>query len=335
MPPLCNGGVPRDGGRVMRPTSVEELSGRMSRALKEVCDAAMPRTRRRAQRRHVYWWSPEIAELRATCNRVWWAYVRCRRRNGLDVDLEGQLLAAYYQLKKDLQLAISRAKEKARKEMLVSLNRNPWGRAYRGVRGKFRTQTTPVTESLPPELVLRLMAPRSVIEDLVAPLPPLIAEREMEMALGRLRTKNTAPVPDSVPGRVLCDALEYLSAQRAVSEALEAREVGALAKGGAGTRLLFDSRSSSRSTPRRGRSGSLGGSVRVQGGPFNDRRLERPEDSDHGSSGKCKWAQVGGQVVLAVSLDVANTFNSLPFETIREALRYQGVPIYLRRLLEA
>ncbi|XP_050358311.1 uncharacterized protein LOC126778732 [Nymphalis io] len=136
--------------------SVEELAGRISRALKEVCDAAMPRTRRRAQRRHVYWWSPEIAELRATCNRARRAYVRCRRRNGLDVDLEGQLLAAYRQLKKDLQLAISRAKEKAREELLVSLNRNPWGRAYRGFRRKFRTQTTPVTETLPPELVLRL-----------------------------------------------------------------------------------------------------------------------------------------------------------------------------------
>ncbi|XP_050352246.1 uncharacterized protein LOC126774754 [Nymphalis io] len=82
-------------------TSVEELAGRMSRALKEVCDVAMPRTRRRAQRRHVYWWSPKIAELRATCNQARLAYVRCRRRNGLDVDLEGQLLAAYCQLKKD------------------------------------------------------------------------------------------------------------------------------------------------------------------------------------------------------------------------------------------
>ncbi|XP_064071767.1 uncharacterized protein LOC135193396 [Vanessa tameamea] len=42
-----------------------------------------------------------------------------------------------------------------------------------------------------------------------------------------------------------------------------------------------------------------------------------------------------GQVVLAVSFDVAKAFNSLPFETIWEALRYHGVPTYLRSLLEA
>lgn len=42
-----------------------------------------------------------------------------------------------------------------------------------------------------------------------------------------------------------------------------------------------------------------------------------------------------GEVVLAVSLDIANAFNSLPFGTLREALRYHNVPLYLRRLLEA
>ncbi|XP_046969717.1 uncharacterized protein LOC124537049 [Vanessa cardui] len=74
------------------------------------------------------------------------------------------------------------------------------------VEEEFRTQGAPVTETMPPELLLRLvgelfphpgghvppqMAPRSVIEDAVA--PPLITEREMEMALSRLRAKNTAP----------------------------------------------------------------------------------------------------------------------------------------------
>jgi len=42
-----------------------------------------------------------------------------------------------------------------------------------------------------------------------------------------------------------------------------------------------------------------------------------------------------GDVVLAVSLDIRNAFNSLPLETLREALRFHGVPPYLRRLLNA
>ncbi|XP_046974649.1 uncharacterized protein LOC124540917, partial [Vanessa cardui] len=42
-----------------------------------------------------------------------------------------------------------------------------------------------------------------------------------------------------------------------------------------------------------------------------------------------------GEVVLAVSLDIANAFNTLPWSTIREALRYHGVPRYLQRVVAA
>ncbi|CAK1598932.1 unnamed protein product [Parnassius mnemosyne] len=40
-----------------------------------------------------------------------------------------------------------------------------------------------------------------------------------------------------------------------------------------------------------------------------------------------------GGVVLAVSLDIANAFNSMPWSCIREALRYHRVPTYLRRIV--
>nr|XP_026497526.1 uncharacterized protein LOC113401710 [Vanessa tameamea] len=167
--------------------------------------------------------SPEIAELRATSNRARRAYVRCRRRNGLNPVLERQLWAAYRQLKKELQKAINCAKQRAREELLMGLNREPWGRPYRGLRGKLRTQGAPVTETLPPDLLLRLvgelfphpgehappnMAPRIVTVDNVA--PPHITEQEMGMTLDRLRARTTAPGPDDVPGRVLRDALKHL-----------------------------------------------------------------------------------------------------------------------------
>lgn len=37
-----------------------------------------------------------------------------------------------------------------------------------------------------------------------------------------------------------------------------------------------------------------------------------------------------GEVLLAVSLNIANDFNTLPFSVIGEALRYHGDPFYLR-----
>ncbi|CAK1582636.1 unnamed protein product [Parnassius mnemosyne] len=40
-----------------------------------------------------------------------------------------------------------------------------------------------------------------------------------------------------------------------------------------------------------------------------------------------------GGVVLAVSLDISNAFNTLPWSCIREALNYHRVPPYLRRTI--
>ncbi|XP_037301598.1 uncharacterized protein LOC119191832 [Manduca sexta] len=42
-----------------------------------------------------------------------------------------------------------------------------------------------------------------------------------------------------------------------------------------------------------------------------------------------------GRVVLAVSLDIANAFNTMPWACINEALRYHEVPPYLRRLVRS
>lgn len=38
-------------------------------------------------------------------------------------------------------------------------------------------------------------------------------------------------------------------------------------------------------------------------------------------------------MALAVSLDIANAFNTLPWGKIREALRFHGVPLYLQRII--
>ncbi|XP_069362437.1 uncharacterized protein [Maniola hyperantus] len=79
---------------------VEELAGLIRNALVNVCDAAMPRARRRPHRRSVYWWSEEIADLRTACIRARREYVRSRRRNGLGPDLVNRLQDAYRQAKK-------------------------------------------------------------------------------------------------------------------------------------------------------------------------------------------------------------------------------------------
>ena len=51
-----------------------------------------------------------------------------------------------------------------------------------------------------------------------------------------------------------------------------------------------------------------------------------------------RWWMMGcgmGEVVLAVSFDIANAFNSLPWPVIRDALMEKRVPGYLRCILHS
>lgn len=44
--------------------------------------------------------------------------------------------------------------------------------------------------------------------------------------------------------------------------------------------------------------------------------------------------RTGGRT-LAVSVDIANAFNCLPWAAIHRALRHHGVPVYLRKMVAA
>lgn len=50
---------------------------------------------------------------------------------------------------------------------------------------------------------------------------------------------------------------------------------------------------------------------------------------------RAERAVARGQVVLVVSLDIINAFNTLPWECIVEALRFHRIPLYLRRIVKS
>ncbi|CAH2227082.1 jg25023, partial [Pararge aegeria aegeria] len=360
-----------------RDTSVGERAEQLRADLTEVCDSAMPRARGWRRRKRVYWWSDEIAVLRIASHRARRDYVRCRRRNGLDVVLEEQLREVYGQAKRALQLAISCAKERAREELLEGLSRDPWGRPYRVARRKLRNQGPPVTQTLQPELL------RSVVEGLFpdsqghvpptmsSPVPqagrgsipladsgsvPLITGEEMDVALGRLRSKKTAPGPDGIPGRVIYMTREFLEARlrELFNQCILAGQFPKSWKEGllclirkAGRPL--DAPSAYRPIVLLNEVGKVFEKIladRLVGhletvGPglsaeqYGFRAGRSTIDALESLKALTDEAVAGGDVILAVSLDVTNAFNSLPFETLLEALRYHEVPPYLRRLLES
>ncbi|CAK1588832.1 unnamed protein product [Parnassius mnemosyne] len=185
---------------------------------------------------------------------------------------------------------------------------------------------------------------------------PEVTQAETRVAVSRLRAKNTAPGPDGVPGRALVLALKELEPQlRGLFTAcLEQGQFPSVWKEG---RLVLlrkegrpaDSPSAYRPIVLLDEAGKLLERIiadRLVGhlcreGPdldenqFGFRRGRSTIDAITRVRALAEETVSRGGVVLAVSLDISNAFNTLPWSCIREALNYHRVPPYLRRIIGA
>jgi hypothetical protein len=348
---------------------VETGAGWFRDAMSRICDAAMPRAKRLPPRRRVYWWSAELSHLREVCATERRRYTHQRRRRVRNESAETSLYEAYIAAKKELSVAISQAIELSREMLLETLNHDPWGRPYKMVRSKLRPWAPPVTESLQPQLldqiVSTLFPDRGVHRPPVMALSvaeedegevPSVSEGELGAAVLRLKAKNTAPGPDGIPGRALVLAMDALEPRlrelfsACVEQARFPREwktgrLVLLRKEGRPT----DSPSAYRPIVLLDEVGKLFERV-VVGRLVRHMKEVGPDLADNQfgfRSGRstvdailrvkhlAEEAAAQGETVLAVSLDIANAFNTLPWATIKEALLYHGVPRYLRRVVEA
>lgn len=92
----------------------------------------MPCRSTRAGRRPIYWWTEEIAELRRECNRRRLAYQRAGPRKGDRTSEKENFTSA----KKRLRTAIRNSQERAWRQLTESVEKDPWGLAYRLVTRK-------------------------------------------------------------------------------------------------------------------------------------------------------------------------------------------------------
>lgn len=352
------------------PMDINEEVHWFRKTMKQICDAAMPRAQSRPSRRQVYWWSTEIARLRSNCVVAKRAYIRHRRRRrSRDANTETQLYATYKETKKALQMAIRQAKNKARLELIETLDRDPWGRPYRMVMGTLRPWAPPVTQTLDPQalenIITRLFPyragfspPFSVMASpngqTALPEVPKITDAELNAAVERLRAKHTAPGPDGVPGRIWTVALGPLGnrLRRLFDACLITGQFPPPWKVG---RLVLvqkqgrpaDSPSAYRPLVLLDEVGKLFERVIVrrlllhlsEAGPdlsevqYGFRKGRSTVDAILRVKALAEAAVSQGKVLLAVSLDIANAFNTLPWECIKEGLRYHGVPRYLYHLI--
>ncbi|KAL0891774.1 hypothetical protein ABMA27_015041 [Loxostege sticticalis] len=347
---------------------VDDAALRLRGAMTEVCDASMPRSHRPPPKKAVYWWSTDLEDLRVACLGALRSYRRYRRRAQGHAEEEDRLYAAYCDAKKVLRAAIGAAKDAAREEMLESLNDDPWGRPYKAVRNKLRPIGPPLTETLQPDLLERVV--RALFPDRTPYTPPRmdpprgsrepasgfdpVSAEEFDNASDCLRSKRTAPGPDGVPARVVAIAAKEMGGRfRDLFDLCF--EVGRFPKPWKEGQLCLlrkegrpaDSPSGYRPIVLLDEAGKL--FERVIAARLNEHLATTGPnlaDSQYGfRSGRSTIDAVmrlksitaeaaeRGDGVMAVSFDIANAFNSIPHSAILEALRYHGVPTYLRSLL--
>ncbi|XP_046974308.1 uncharacterized protein LOC124540683 [Vanessa cardui] len=287
---------------------VDREADRLGAALFRICDAAMPRVKPQTPRRRVYWWRPELRTLRRACVAARRQYARSRRRRIRDHDLEEALYTSYREACVSLRKAIAQAKEAAWVEWLASLDADP----------SSDPGHPPLTTTIQPRLLGRIaeelfpergaFVPPAMEPEIVREVPDQaspVTEAELCAAVLKLRSKRTAPGPDGIPGRVVAIASEELGdgmCQLFSACLAQARLVGSIEPGLSEWQFGF----------RRGRS-TLDAVARL-------REVAEEEVSR-------------GGVLLAVSLDISNAFNTLPWEVVLEALSYHNVPDYLRRTI--
>lgn len=352
-----------------RPGSVNDRALRLRDDLTAICDAAMPRSRGPPPgKRAVYWWSAELASLRETCNRKRRDHKRCRRRRHTD-DEEQLLYDAYKEAKRAFQIAIAEAKSRAREEWLQDLDRDPWGRPFLVVRSKMRSgaprmedfqpqQLQDVVSGLFPErpaFVPPVMAaPTGDQEEVVERVAP-VTQEELDEALHKLRGKRKkAPGPDGIPGFVLLVASKHLGDQlrELFSSCMESGEFPSSWKTGRLCLLKKAGRSSDSPSAfrpivlldevsklfERLLAARIVQHLSTAGPDLSDQQFgfragKSTVDAVQELKDICEMASSKGEKVLAVSLDIANAFNTIPFESILEGLRFHEVPMYLQKLV--
>lgn len=342
---------------------------RLRGAVTEVCDVAMPRCRSSPRRPAVYWWSRGLAELRQECMRARRAYTRCRRRRD-DVEMEDFLREAYTDKKKELQRAIRMAKAKAWDELVETVENDPWGRPYKLVRKKLAKGGPPTTERLQPAFLRRVVdtlfpnGKGDVREMGRPPMPDPVPwlEEEHEVSPGelagelkRLRAKKTAPGPDGIPAKALAMATTAGLGESVLKLYNKCLETGRFPRTWKEARMVL--------IPKEGKPEDSPSAYRPiclldEAGKLFERvlaaRLRRHLSQVGSDLADCQFGfregrstvdaimrvrtlaeeAVGqGKGVVAVSLDIANAFNSLPWECIRRALIYHEVPSYLRAVI--
>lgn len=340
--------------------STDNAATWMTNTITEACNISTPKVKP-FHKKNMYWWNVEIANRRKECSRARKKWQRAKKRRGVE---DIVILEEEYRLKKaELNTMIRKAKAQAWEELIADLDRDPWGLSYRLVLNKLRRSQAALTEMLDPEVVhstIGKLFPHDVRhadgeEAFIDSWDEndCVSEVEVYNILKKAKA-NKAPGPDGIKSIFLKRVPEitikrlttiyntYLKAgvfpevwKRAILVLIPKGKLDAMAPKTRPICLLNEL-------------GKVFEKVIVE--RINMWMEENPASSlfskQYGfrkNTSTCdalfhvqefiKKNTVDQQVVIGVSLDINNAFNSLKWSEIRKALREKEFPAYIRRII--
>lgn len=342
--------------------SATDSASWLNKALVEVSNISMPKSGKRGLRNSAYWWNEEVADLRAILISKRRILIRTRKREKSEESvLTNAHYRAYRRALRDYRQAIKRAKNKSWKQLLDTLDKDPWGLPYKLVTSKLRYSSHPVSETLPKDTVEAIVdglfpTDREELEgtrELGGRIEWTdeysVTNAEVRDAIKRFHGDRKAPGPDGILGgiiagsgnqwleiwalcfsRCLRDGCFPSSWKRAKLVLLKKKE-GNIADpkiyrpicllNEAGK--LLEKVIANRLNEHIAESGCLSDDQ------FGFRRGRSTMDAILRLKNWVEEYSQRGKRVVAIGLDISNAFNSLPWRVIRQAMLNMDFPSYL------
>lgn len=345
--------------------SAEQIQKVINKALKKSMDISAPRTRHVSSRKQAYWWSKTIEETRKKAIKFRRALTKIRKKDPSDSRIKAE--QDYKVARSQLKMEIASAKIRAWRELIMTINKDPWGMPYRIVMKKLKTNSG-LTESMSKQqLINELETLFSRRRDYTKEPTPIqivwneewnIGYRELVQTL-KQNNNNRAPGLDGIPGAALKKSPEKFL-RRFLSCYNACLRDGKFPRDWKKKRVVLipkDKNSVARvGQPIKSRPICLISDLaktfeRIINNRITDWLSENSEfefsDNQFGfRRGKSTTDALlklrtivdpiisSGGIAVVVSLDICNAFNSLPWSAIRIATRNKGLPGYLIRIID-
>lgn len=352
-------------------SEVNEIATWIRQTMTEASDAVMKRIRNPPKKKQVYWWNKEISEARKACIRSRRLWTRAKRKEKKRKENAEEIVRSqkmYKLKKKELSKLIYTAKRDAWNTLIKEIDDDPWGTPYKMVMGKLRSSAPGITEILDEsdlnKLIIELFPKNKKkengidirIDDWQEEWDVSIAE--VYHVIKRRPISTVAPGPDGITNKIWRMVPEKMLKELANLYTLCLREGKYPTIWKTAKLVLIPKGGETQDGLPKARPICLLDEVgksfeRIIANRMHEWMAKRQEERfwtlsknqfgfKQNSSTLDAVLKVirfieeennSGNCVIAVSLDIRNAFNSIPWRHIRKALLRKRFPRHIRRIL--